>query len=293
MSTNNVEALSQLASTSLASYAMMNADQLAQSLASASTGANFTALQASAFAERFSLLSQQPNVDYNGFSAAVFQDKLSGEKVLAIRGTEFESGFGQIVTDFVVADLLGIGAAGFANLQGIELYRYWKRLTTAGGQAVQYSDDDIVKLYMMANAPGIESGSIELPTGSVATVASGCAASRPLARLLPPCGRRLARKSTSPATAWVAAWPLPSPACWTARRTSFTLRPSTAQALRCRTSTTGSSTPLGEQQGDDVRVDGGKDVSNGPTQVDGTKAGIGAGRRALRPAGHETEACHA
>jgi hypothetical protein len=163
MSTTNVQDLASLASTSLASYANLGSN-LISSLTDPTDGANFTTTQAEAFAERYALLSQQANVDLNGFSAAVFLDKVTGEKVLAIRGTEFS--LGQIVTDFAVADALGIGAAGFANLQAIELYRYWKKLTTPGGQAVNYSDDEVVKLFMMANAQAIELGSLVLQSGT-------------------------------------------------------------------------------------------------------------------------------
>ncbi|WP_129213138.1 hypothetical protein [Crenobacter cavernae] len=51
-------------------------------------GANFTEIQAGVFDQQYKLISQRQNVDQNGFSATVFQDKNTGEKVLAIRGTE-------------------------------------------------------------------------------------------------------------------------------------------------------------------------------------------------------------
>ena len=72
-------------------------------------GANFTLDQAKVFSDKYALISTQPNVDLNGFSATVFQDKQTGVKVFALRGTEFTQTVGQIVTDFGVADALGIG----------------------------------------------------------------------------------------------------------------------------------------------------------------------------------------
>ena len=89
MAITNVQSLSELASTTLASYAALNIDRLASSLSDPGTGADFTSTQAAAFAEKYKFLSQRPNVDVIGFSAAVFEDKTTHEKVFAIRGTEF------------------------------------------------------------------------------------------------------------------------------------------------------------------------------------------------------------
>src|SRR5690606_20760738 len=46
-----------------------------------------------------------------------------------------------------------------------------KQLTTAGGQTVQYSDEDIVKIYMLANAPALEAATLILPQGTVHDIA--------------------------------------------------------------------------------------------------------------------------
>jgi Ca2+-binding RTX toxin-like protein len=148
----NTHELSNLASTSLATYARLDGGALAAALQDANFGANFAEAQAAAFTETYNFLSQRPNVALNGFSAAVFEDKESGKKVLAIRGTEFTAGLGQMYTDGLVADALGIGAAGFASTQAAELYRYWKQLTTPGGQPVQYTDEELAKVYMLGNA---------------------------------------------------------------------------------------------------------------------------------------------
>lgn len=71
----------------------------------------------------------------SGFSAAVFQDARDGKLYFATRGTD-----GPI--DGLAADLIGIGLMGTAAGQVVDLYRYYRRLTTAAGEAVQYSFGD-------------------------------------------------------------------------------------------------------------------------------------------------------
>lgn len=152
MTITNVQALSRLGSTTLATYATFTTDaNLDADLKDQTTGANFVDVQASAFVANYRFLTQRPNVDQNGFSATVFQDRVTGKKILAIRGTEFTQGSGQIFTDGLVADALGIGAAGFASTQAAELYRYWKQLTTPGGQSVQYTDAELERVYLLAH----------------------------------------------------------------------------------------------------------------------------------------------
>lgn len=176
MSITNIQKLAQLASTSLASYSYFNDesdDELFVRLKENSDngGVGMTEIQADAFRDQYSILALYPNSlldDPTGFNATLFEDKQTGKKVLAMRGTEFSW---QIGADVVVADALGIGVAGFANLQAVQLYRYVKQLTTAGGQTVQYSDEDIVKIYMLANAPALEAATLILPQGTVHDIA--------------------------------------------------------------------------------------------------------------------------
>ena len=132
MTINNVEILSKLVSTSVASYGELSVADLEDDLKRATTGAGFASVQANNFANNYSLLHQQEST-FSGFSASVFEDA-SGKKVLAIRGTVF-GGIG-LVTDVIVADGLGIGASGYADSQTDDLYRYWKQLTTTVGDPV-------------------------------------------------------------------------------------------------------------------------------------------------------------
>lgn len=176
MAITNIQDLSKLASTALASYSYFtDIDDEAmfarlQNPAS-DNGVGMTEIQADAFRGQYRILALYPNSlldDPTGFNATLFEDKQTGKKVLAMRGTEFSW---QIGADVVVADALGIGVAGFANLQAVQLYRYVKQLTTAGGQTVQYSDEDIVKIYMLANAPALEAATLILPQGTVHDIA--------------------------------------------------------------------------------------------------------------------------
>ena len=176
MSITNVQTLHDLGETSLASYADFNpADRTDTAVRAAlikdGTGASFTPVQAQAFTDHYRLLSVQANIDWNGFSAAVFQDKLTGEKVFALRGTEFDRGVPQIGTDLVVADVLGIGATGYANLQGVEMYRYWKKLTTVGNQSVYYSDSELMTLFALKLGPTAGAVVLVTPVGQAAGLA--------------------------------------------------------------------------------------------------------------------------
>ena len=172
MSITNIQTLHDLAETALASYSDLDISRdLKSDLKQKNTGASFTDVQAQSFVDHYTLRSVQANIDWNGFSAAVFQDKVTGEKVIAMRGTEFDRGLGQIGTDLAVADTLGIGASGYANLQGVEMYRYWKKLTTVGGQTVSYSDSDLLTLFAFKLGPVLGVAVLATPVGQIAGLA--------------------------------------------------------------------------------------------------------------------------
>lgn len=172
MSITNIQTLHDLAETALASYANLDVTHvLSDDLQVKNTGASFTTDQATQFEDRYSLIHVQANIDWNGFSAAVFQDKLTGEKVFTLRGTEFDSGLPQIGTDLVVADALGIGASGYANLQGVEMYRYWKKLTTVGNEVVSYTDSELMTLFALKLGPVAGAIVLATPVGQAASLA--------------------------------------------------------------------------------------------------------------------------
>jgi len=152
MTITTVTTLSHLASTTVAAYGdLPNDNQLKDWLTDAEGNANFTETQADAFVAKYRLLHQQPNIAGNGFSATVFEDKETGKRIIAMRGTELNSA-GQIVIDGVVTDIMSIGGNGFANNQAVEMYRYYKRLITVSGEAVDYSDQEKWQLFAMKHS---------------------------------------------------------------------------------------------------------------------------------------------
>jgi len=80
-----------------------------------------------------------------GFEAALFESRVEpGKYTLAIRGTAG-------LTDIVGADIFGLIAQGQASAQSVSLYRYYKRLITARGVEVAYSQAEIDMLAAVTN----------------------------------------------------------------------------------------------------------------------------------------------
>ncbi len=80
-------------------------------------------------------------VGQSGFSATLIQDTVSGRFILAVRGTEFPRDIAQDVVD---ADVFGIAAGGgVAGPQFADLLIYVRQLSTAGGQPVVFTDDEV------------------------------------------------------------------------------------------------------------------------------------------------------
>ena len=94
---------------------------------------NFLGLDTVDPTDGYSFISQLPNTT-NGTSMAVFKnnDVTNGSYTLAIRGTEPTA---QLFTD-LLQDIFGVVLAGKAKVQLIEAFRYYKQITTAGGQVV-------------------------------------------------------------------------------------------------------------------------------------------------------------
>ncbi len=134
MTITSVSELSKLTSTAVASYAIhLEKNDLKTTLTNTDDFANFTPTQADQFVKQYTLVDQLQNVDFNGFSASVFEDKTTGKHVIAMRGTEMNSPSG-IGTDLLMQDMGAIGLNGFANTQGVEMYRYCRRLVKFHGQ---------------------------------------------------------------------------------------------------------------------------------------------------------------
>ena len=92
--------------------------------------------QAGSFLLQYRVIHQQPNTA-TGFSATLFE-KLNngvptGQYVFATRGTEPTAQFGR---DLAV-DIGDLVLDGLAWSQVVDMYNYWKRLTTAPGQSYQ------------------------------------------------------------------------------------------------------------------------------------------------------------
>ncbi len=162
MSIINIQQLLDLISTTQATYENnLSNIKLKESLTRPEGEANFTDVQAEHFDSKFNFLDQQLDTA-SGFSASVFQMD-TGEKVLAIRGTDFTY---DIWRDFVNADMGDIGFAGVATKQVTDLYRYWKRLTTGFEEDVSYSLDEVYKLYQLYTGSKVDD--FDLLTGSIA-----------------------------------------------------------------------------------------------------------------------------
>ncbi len=146
--TTNIETLAELISATQASYGDLSIGALKQQLTTKQGG--FSDSEADEFVNKYVLIHQQSDTG-TGFSASVFQDKQTGKLVFAVRGTQ-ASTFGDISTN-----LFDIGVTGFANKQSVDMYRYWKKLTTTGGETVVYSNEEIFDLYYL-NVGSLDDG---------------------------------------------------------------------------------------------------------------------------------------
>lgn len=125
--------------------------------------AAFTPTQIAAFNARYEFIHSQPN-ELNGFRATLYKDKTTNQYVFAARGTELNS-LGGVVSDGLIADLAGIGVMGYANLQAASMYRYWRKLTTADGADVSYSDAELRQMFVKQNGA---TALLSIPANTVA-----------------------------------------------------------------------------------------------------------------------------
>ena len=96
------------------------------------SGRGFSESQATDFSATWEVLSQQPNTA-SGFSATLFRNRLTGETVFAIVGTEAAEQSG---VDLIVADGVQLVGSGLAYAQMVDMYNYWLRLNAPAGATV-------------------------------------------------------------------------------------------------------------------------------------------------------------
>lgn len=85
MTISEIDLLGLRVATAVAAYGELDRNNLNVSLTRPEGNAKFTSAQAVAFTARYELVDQLPNVQLNGFSAAVFLDKLRGNHVIAMQ----------------------------------------------------------------------------------------------------------------------------------------------------------------------------------------------------------------
>lgn len=124
----------------------------------------FAANQADTFtdpATGYSFIHQRPNTT-SGFSATVFASNVEVGYTIAVRGTEPANNPG---SDLLEADGLGVVLSGEAKLQTFDAYRYYKQLSTAAGQAVTYTQQELASMALLATGkanPALLSGQYDL-----------------------------------------------------------------------------------------------------------------------------------
>lgn len=174
---SNIPALSRYSETVVAAYAIgllpgtsSNADAYAV--------AGMATTEAAQFDAQWQVLAQSAEVS-NGFSAVLMQDRVTGEKVLAIRGTELNSA-ADVWTDFKDIALSG-NVDGMAQYQSLEAF--YQGLINSGAltpttpltvtghslggflsQAFTMEHPDIVSAAYTFDAPGFGGGLAELAT---------------------------------------------------------------------------------------------------------------------------------
>lgn len=137
----NIELFIKYFSAAQASYGDVLGGSFSDLIGDQNSG--FTEVQKIELGSKFSVVPKSGVDNESGFQAILLQPSGGGNKILAIRGSE------EILNDFVYADVFDIGTVGFANNQAVDLYRYWRRLTTPAGVDVSYSDSQIYALFKM------------------------------------------------------------------------------------------------------------------------------------------------
>ncbi|MCU7850517.1 MAG: hypothetical protein KZQ89_21605 [Candidatus Thiodiazotropha sp. (ex Lucinoma kastoroae)] len=105
-------------------------------------GDGFTEIQATDFIRHWRVADHQPDTT-SGFSATLFErlgdgGSRTGEYTLAMRGTMGLTDIGE--------DIFSLSVQGIAREQAVDMYRYYRRLTTQEGASVEYSTSEILML---------------------------------------------------------------------------------------------------------------------------------------------------
>ncbi|MCU7864187.1 MAG: hypothetical protein KZQ92_09455, partial [Candidatus Thiodiazotropha sp. (ex Lucinoma borealis)] len=106
------------------------------------TDSGFTQTQATDFVRHWRVADHQPDTA-SGFSATVFERlddsrNGTGEFAIAMRGTMGLVDIGE--------DIFSLSVQGVAREQAVDMYRYYRRLTTQEGASVEYSTSEILML---------------------------------------------------------------------------------------------------------------------------------------------------
>jgi len=132
----SIQHVSSFAQASLGAYAAELLAGVDNSLAYADPAVGMSRAQANAFDATFAVLQQSaPSID--GFSAVLLQNRTTGEKVLAIAGTDPGS-LGDLITDFVDIGVLGTvgNMAQYRSLETFHAQLVSNGLIGAGEQIV-------------------------------------------------------------------------------------------------------------------------------------------------------------
>ena len=100
----------------------------------------FAEKQAEIFTKNYSFVHHQENTE-EGMSSTVFQSKADGSYTFAMRGTEPDAQKKwDILAEDIAEDGAGIFLSGKAKTQLVDAFHYYKRLTTAEGEKVTYTE---------------------------------------------------------------------------------------------------------------------------------------------------------
>lgn len=127
MSVMEVASYSLLAQATYGHFTSTNEEDVAASLVAVG-GAGLTESESREFVKNYSLIAYQENTD-SGFSASIFENKITHELVFSCRGTEVTS-----YSDVAQADLNDIGFEGVAFRQGVDLFNFYQRLIAVSGK---------------------------------------------------------------------------------------------------------------------------------------------------------------